>query len=269
MSSRRPVDFAGRVVWITGASSGIGEALAYAFAAAGAQIILSSRNEDRLKEVASRCLNPNRHLVLPLDLCRPSGLETQVRTALDRFGRIDILVNNGGISQRSFASETSLDTVRRIMETNFFGTVALTGAVMPSMLKKGSGRIVVISSLVGKLGTPLRSGYAASKHALHGYFDSLRAEVQRKGIGVTIVCPGFIRTSISINALTADGSCHGIMDDAQDAGMPADICASRILQAVAASRDEICIGGRELLAVYIRRFLPDLYNRLIVRAKVT
>jgi short-subunit dehydrogenase len=263
------VDFNGKVVWITGASSGIGEALACAFAAAGARVVLSSRNVDRLKETASRCLNPDRHLVLPLDLSDPSNLGDQVRTALDTFGRIDILVNNGGVSQRSFAAETSLDTVRRILETNFFGPVALTGAVLPSMLEQGSGRIVIISSLVGKMGTPLRSAYAASKHALHGYFDSLRAEVQRKGIGVTIVCPGFIRTNISINALTADGSCHGLMDDAQAAGMPADECASRILQAVAAGRDEVCIGGKELLAVHLRRFFPGLYNRLILKAKVT
>jgi len=269
MSSSGQVDFNGKVVWITGASSGIGEALAYAFAAAGAQVILSARSTDRLKEVASRCLNPDRHWVLPLDLSDLSSLGVQAHSVLDTYGRIDILVNNGGISQRSFATETSMETVRRIMETNFFGTVALTGAVLPAMLEKGSGRIVVISSLVGKIGTPLRSTYAASKHALHGYFDSLRAEVQKKGIGVTIVCPGFIRTSISINALTADGSCHGVMDDAQACGMSADLCASRLLKAVAAGRDEVCIGGKELLAVYIKRFFPSLYNRLVLRAKVT
>lgn len=269
MSSGGPVDFNGKAIWITGASSGIGEALAYAFAATGAQVILSSRNAGRLQEAASRCMNPDRHMVLPLDLSDTSNLAGKVDAVLDRFGRIDILVNNGGISQRSFAADTSLETVRRIMETNFFGTVALTGAVLPVMLGKGSGRIVVISSLVGKIGTPLRSSYAASKHALHGYFDSLRAEIQRKGIGVTIVCPGFIRTSISVNALTADGSCHGVMDDAQACGMSADLCASRLLKAIASGRDEVFIGGRELLAVYLKRFFPGLYNRLILRAKVT
>lgn len=258
-----------KTVWVTGASSGIGEALASAFSRAGARLILSARNLDRLKEVAGRCVDPERHLVLPLDLSDTSNHAKQVRAVLDRLGHIDILVNNGGVSQRCLVSETGMETDRRIMETNFFGTVSLTKAVLPSMLEKKSGHIVVISSLVGKFGTPLRSAYSASKHALHGFFDSLRAEVQDKGIQVTIVCPGFIQTNISVNALTADGTCHGIMDEAQAGGMPAGECAERILQAIEKGREEVLIGGKELLGVYIKRFFPSIFSRMIAKAKVT
>ena len=263
------MSFNDKVIWITGASSGIGEAMAYAFAGKGAHLIVSARNTKRLNEVKDRCSSPEHHLVLPLDLADSSIYSDSVRTVLDKFGRIDMLINNGGISQRSFALQTSLDTDRRIMETNFFGTVALTKSVLPSMLERGSGHIIVISSLVGKLGTPLRSTYSASKHALHGFFDSLRAELSAKGIKVLIVCPGFIRTNISINALSADGSCHGVMDDAQADGMTPEVCAEKIIQAVEQGKDEVLIGGKELLGVYLNRFVPGIFNRIIARAKVT
>ena len=259
----------GKVVWITGSSSGIGEALAYAFAKEGACLILSSRNASKLNEIKDRCPNPDRHLVLPLDLEDSSTFSADLRTALDKFGRIDILINNGGISQRSLAALTGIETDRRIMETNFFGTVALTKAVLPSMIERGSGHIVVISSLMGKFGTPMRSAYAASKHALHGFFDSLRAEVRSQGIKVTLVCPGFIRTNISINALCADGSCQGTMDDAQAAGLQAGVCAARILNAVVKGKEEVYIGGKEVMAVYLKRFFPGIFNRIIAKAKVT
>jgi len=261
--------FTGKVVWITGASSGIGEALAYAFSRSGARLVLSSRSVARLNEVKDRCASPDLHMVLPLDLLDSSDPGAKVGSVLERFGRIDILVNSGGISQRSLVCETGLDTDRRIMETNFFGTVALTKAVLPSMLERRSGHVVVVSSLVGKFGTPLRSAYSASKHALHGFFDSLRAEVCDKGILVTVVCPGFIKTNISINALTADGSCHGSMDDAQAAGMTADVCAEKMLKAIDAGKEEVFIGGKELLGVYLKRFAPGIFSRMIARAKVT
>lgn len=259
----------GRVVWITGASSGIGAAMAYAFAGMGAKLVLSARKTERLQEVKARCPYPDRHLILPLDLDDSSAFPEKVQSVLDAMGRIDILINNGGISQRSPAAETSLETVRRIMETNFFGTVALTKAVLPSMLKTSSGHIVVISSLAGKFGTPLRSTYSASKHALQGFFDSLRAELSGKGIRVLIVCPGFIRTNISINALCADGSCHGVMDDAQAAGLAPELCAEKIIQAIEKGKDEVLIGGKELIGVYLKRFVPSIFNRIIAKAKVT
>jgi dehydrogenase/reductase SDR family member 7B len=258
-----------KVVWITGASSGIGEAIAYAFARKGAKLILSARSTQRLNEVKDRCLSPEQHLVLPLDLTDTSTCANKVRIVLDAFGRIDMLINNGGISQRSFAFDTSLDTDRKIMETNFFGTVALTKSVLPSMIERGSGQIIVISSLAGKFGTPLRSTYCASKHALQGFFDSLRAELSFRGIKVLVVCPGFIRTNISINALCADGSCQGTMDKAQAGGMAPEVCAEKIIHAIEQGKDEVLIGGKEVLGAYLKRFVPGIFRWIIARAKVT
>jgi len=263
------MSYNGKVVWITGASSGIGEALAYALAATGAKLVLSARNEKRLDEVRLGCPSPDSHLVLPLDLERSGDFDSCARTVLDRYGQIDVLVNNGGISQRSLAADTNMETVRRIMEPDFFGAVALTRAVLPAMFRQNSGHVVVVSSLMGKFSTPLRSAYAAAKHALHGFFNSLRAEVRDRGIKVTIVCPGFIRTGISINALCADGSCHGIMDEAQAAGMSPSGCAERIIQAMGKGKDEVLVGGKEVIGVYLNRFVPGLFNRIIARAKVT
>lgn len=171
------MSFRDQVVWITGASSGIGEALAYAVSERGARLIVSARREQKLLEVQAACADPHAHLVLPLDLTDPEAIEPAATAALKHGNRIDILIHNAGLSQRSLAKHTSLEVVRRILETNFFGTVALTVALLPAMLERRVGRFVVVTSLVGKFGTPLRSAYAASKHALHGFFDSLRAEV--------------------------------------------------------------------------------------------
>jgi short-subunit dehydrogenase len=258
----------GKVVWITGASSGIGEALAHAWARRGARLILSARNEGRLREVQAACAHPERHLVLPLDLTDEATLGPAVATALAR-GPVEVLVHCGGISQRSLAKDTAIEVDRRILETNFFGAVALTKAVLPSMLARKAGHFVVISSLVGKFGTPLRSGYSASKHALHGFFDSLRAETWRDGIRVTIVCPGFIRTALTLNAVTGDGSAQGTMDRAQEQGMAPEDCAERIVRGVEKGKDEILVGGRERYAVYVKRFFPGLFSRVIRKIRVT
>ncbi len=263
------MSFAGQVIWITGASSGIGEALAYAFSAQGARLVLSARRQTRLEAVRASCTNPARHLIAPLDLAQSTTIPGIVETVLEQTGRIDILINNGGVSQRALASETPLDVDRRIMEVNYFGTVALTKAVLPSMLARQAGRIVVISSVVGKFGSPVRSAYAASKHALHGFFDSLRAEVYDDNLRVTIICPGFVTTDISVNALTKDGSAQGTMDNAQAAGMAPDECATRIMHALVRNKDEVYIGGREIMGIHINRLAPGLFNRIIRRTSVT
>lgn len=259
----------GKVVWITGASAGIGEALARAFAARGARVVLSARRAERLEAVRAGLPSPDEHLVLPLDLADPESLAAAAASAHARCGRIDVLVHNGGVSQRALARDTALAVDRRLMEVNYFGAVALTKAVLPAMLARRSGHVVVVSSLVGKIGTPLRSGYAASKHALHGFFDSLRAEVWREGIRVTVACPGFIRTEVSVNALTGDGAPQGSMDDAQAHGMASSACAAAIVRAVERGADEVLIGGKERWAVQLRRFFPGLFNRVIRTAKVT
>jgi len=260
--------FRDKVVWITGASSGIGEALAYAFSREGAHLVLSARRQDRLEQVRAQCTGPGKVLVLPFDITQLDCHPTMVGAVIEHFGQVDILVNNAGISQRSLAAETRLEVDRRIMEVNYFGVISLTKAVLPFMLQRGRGHLVVISSLLGKFGIPLRSAYCASKHALHGFFDSLRAEVHDQGIAVTLICPGWVRTEVSIHALRADGSEHGQMDTTIEKGMDPHVCARHILNAVHKRKAEVYIAGAEKLGVYLKRFTPGLFNWLIRRMRV-
>jgi len=253
-------------VWITGASSGIGEALAHAFHQAGARLILSARREDELRRVQAQCGGEALAKILPLDVTQADDLQDKAHTALEIFDGVDILVNNAGITQRSLVKDTEIDVYRKLMEVNFFGAVALTKAVLPSMVENKAGHIVIISSLVGKFGTPLRSGYAAAKHALHGFFDSLRAEVSHCGIEVLLVCPGYIRTDISLHALRGDGSAHAKMDSGQARGMPVEECAAEILKALARGKQEIYVGGRDKYIVYVKRFFPGIFSRMIARS---
>jgi short-subunit dehydrogenase len=256
--------FRDKVVWVTGASSGIGAALAVAFSREGAKVVLSARNAAELERVRAACDGgTDRHLVLPLDLTKYDMLPVAVSAVIDRFDRVDVLVHSGGVSQRSLVKDTDLATDRAIMDLNFFGTIALTKAVLPSMLARGGGHIVPISSVVGYVGTPLRSTYSASKHALHGFFDSMRAELAKDGISITIICPGYIRTNVSRNALTGDGTALGTMDPThQDAMLPKE-CARRIVNAVAKRKEESIVGGKERWAVLLKRFAPGLVSRMV------
>ena len=254
-----------KTVWITGASSGIGEALAYASAKMGARLILSARRTDELERVRLACVNADRHLALPLDLTRSETFPALVASVLQTCGHVDALINNGGISQRGLACETTTDVERKIFETDYFGPVALTKAILPSMRARRSGRVVVVSSVMGYVGTPMRSSYSAAKHALHGYFDSLRAEVWREGIRVTLVCPGYVDTAISKHALAADGSRPGSPRPRRRRGMPADRCADAILRAMTRDREEIALGGREVWGIWLQRFFPRLLARLVRR----
>lgn len=259
--------FENKAVWITGASSGIGAALAEAFAREGARLILSARREDELRQVASRC-GGGEYLVLPLDLAQPDTFPPLVEAAQKRFGRVDLVVHNGGISQRALIKDTRLDVDRRIMEINYFGAIALTKAVLPAMLAARSGHFVVISSVMGKIGTPQRSAYAASKHALHGFFDCLRAEVTDSGLQVTLICPGYIRTEVSKNALTGDGSPTNQTGVDVAEGYPADLTARQILDAVHAGKSEVYVGapGKERLALLLKRFVPGVLETIVRKA---
>ncbi|TCC93290.1 SDR family oxidoreductase [Pedobacter frigiditerrae] len=258
-----------KIVWITGASSGIGEALVYSYNSLGAKLIISSRNRDELLRVKSNCTdNINIH-ILPLDLEENESLPSKADEAIRIFGRIDILINSGGISQRSLALETDLKTEQRFLDINFWGTVILSKAILPQMIAQNSGSIVCVSSLVGKFGTRYRSAYAASKHALHGYFDSLRIELDNSNIQIMLACPGFIRTNVTINALTADGSTQGTMDDAQENGMSPEECAKQMIKAINAKKEEVYIGRKETKGVLLKRFFPKLFSKIIRKAKVT
>ncbi|RJQ77558.1 MAG: SDR family oxidoreductase [Desulfobacteraceae bacterium] len=267
---RRSTFFDDKVVWITGAGTGIGAALTMALAQRGARLIVSSRDESALNRVRDRCAPYTPHVfVLPLDLGHHDHFPNTAAAALAHFGRIDMLVNNGGISQRALVMETDFEVDRRIMAVNYLGQVALTKAVLPHMLAKGFGHIVVVSSIMGKMATPLRSGYCASKHALHGYFNALRSELVRKNIFVTLVCPAGIRTEISQRALTGDGSAYARMDPRQDKGMSPEACAAQIIRAIERRKDEVLVGPAVKYSAYINRFFPWLYNRVIGKIAVT
>jgi short-subunit dehydrogenase len=251
--------YANKVVWITGASSGIGEALAVSWSREGATVILSARSAEELERVRAACMNPERHRVLPLDLTDMSAIAAAAATV----PQVDVVVHSGGVSQRSLVADTDLATDRAIMEVNYFGTIALTKAVLPSMLARGSGHFVPISSVIGHVGIPTRSAYAASKHALHGFFDALRAETEKDGIRVTIVCPGYIRTKVSENALRGDGSKYGQLDETHRNAMLPEDAAPRIIDGVAKNKLEVRVGGKEIYAIALKRFVPGLAARVI------
>jgi short-subunit dehydrogenase len=254
-----------KVIWITGASSGIGEATAYEYAKDKTiKLVLSARRITELERVKAKTGLPAENiLVLPMDVTEIEHFGEKVQQVMDTFGQIDVLFNNAGISQRGSVAESNFGNYRTIMEVNFFGVIALTQAVLPIMLKQQSGNIAVTSSVSGKLGTPMRSGYCASKHALHGFFDSLRAEVWKDNIGVTLICPGYIKTDISKNAIAIDGSKHGKMDDNQLKGLSAKKCAKKIVNAIKGNKEEISIGGKETLGVHIKRFFPRILSRIV------
>jgi short-subunit dehydrogenase len=258
-----------KTVWVTGASSGIGKAVVQALDRAGAKVVLSARREKELEEVRADLSDPQRHHVEPLDLARHETIAAAVDRVTEATGGIDILINNGGVSQRSLVRDTDFAVDRRLMDINFLGTVALTKAVLPGMVQRGGGMVVVVTSLVGELSTPLRSAYAASKHALHGWFDALRAEEHDNGIRVLLAMPGFIRTELPLHALTGDGAPQGRMDAAQEAGMAPEVCAQRLLRAVQREREQVIIAGRERAGLYLNRWFPALFRKLIRRVKVT
>ncbi|MBN2712636.1 MAG: SDR family oxidoreductase [Planctomycetes bacterium] len=260
----------GKTAWITGASSGIGEGLAYAMAKAGAKLILSARSADKLEEVKRKCAGLGATAaVLQLDMSDHESFPEKVKEAESFCGPIDILVNNAGIGQRGSAVETIPEVDKRIMDVNFFGPIFLTKAVLPSMIERKSGQIVITSSVFGKFGGPTRTAYAASKHAVQGWFDCLRSEVHKDGITVTVICPGYIRTNISLHALEADGSSHNKLDKGQLKGMTPDECAAKMMKVIRKNKSEAYVGGFvEVGAVYLKRFLPGLFERIIRNVKV-
>jgi len=251
-------DFKDKVIWITGASSGIGEALALAFAKLGGRLVLSARREEELKRVANATgLADLDVMILPFDLSDTSKASALAAQVMNKFGKIDLLINNGGFSQRSSAMDTPAELEREIMEVNYFSAVNLTKSVLPYMKRQKSGHVVIISSIAGKFGFYLRSSYSAAKHALHGYFESLRLETESLGIRTMVVCPGKVKTNVSVNAVRADGSSHNQMDPSHENAMSAETCALQII------KEEIMVGGKELLIVKIRKFFPSLFSRII------
>ena len=253
-------DFAGKVVWITGASSGIGEALAKKCAERGSTLILSARNIDELNRVAGLCNEAGAAAckVVPIDVADHDSLPHVADSVLKEFGAIDLLVNNAGGSQRSFCKDTSFTVYQQMMDINVLGQIALTLAVLPSMLERGSGHLAVTSSVAGKIGAPQRTGYCAAKHAVMGFFDALRSEVTADGLQVTTITPGFIRTNVSSNALSGDGSATGVTDEDIAGGMDVDECAQVIIDGFENGIPEIAVGsGGEMGILDLKRSDPE------------
>jgi short-subunit dehydrogenase len=234
------MEFSGKTVWITGASSGIGAGLATAFSRAGARLILSGRRMEALAEVAGRC--QSEALLLPFETTDLDALPGIVAKAEAVTGQIDILINNAGISQRSLALDTDFEVYRTIMEVDYFAPLRLTQLVLPAMVKRGSGAIVNNASVAGKVGSPLRTAYCGAKHAMVGWSDALRAEIAQYDVTVHVVTPGFVATSIAANALKGDGSVNGPNDDPVNAGISIDEAAGQILDALATDTPEIPVG---------------------------
>jgi short-subunit dehydrogenase len=258
--------FEDQVVWITGASSGIGEALAYAFAKSGARVVLSARRAEALNRVANNCEAPKANIFcLPIDLAQSAQAPNWVNQVVAQFGRVDVLINNAGIGQIGYAEDMTDAVERDIMEINYFGQVNLTRAVLPLMKARGSGKIVVISSILGKFGMAGLAAYAASKHAVQGYFESLRAEVQQHGMQVLIVSPGFIKTDVTKNSLLPDGRKYEKDSPAQEKGLPTAVFAQRFLRAVAGNRKHVYIGRMETWAPTFKFFFPGIFYWLIAK----
>ncbi len=261
--------FKDKIVWITGASSGIGEAVAFALIEQGATVVASSSSTEKLEASKAKAPKPELFHIIPLDLGKADTIEPIAKQVIDQFGRIDILINNAGISQRSLVLDTPIANDRKVMEIDYFGTVILTKSVLPQMIKQGGGHLLCTSSIVGVFGFPLRSAYSAAKHALHGFFESLRLEYYKQNINVSIIIGGRINTAISMNAVTADGSAYGKLDDGQKNGISSEKAAQQILKGIRKNKREIKVGGKELLMVTLKRRFPCLHFRIAKRVKAT
>jgi short-subunit dehydrogenase len=260
--------FNNKVIWITGASSGIGKHLALALSKNNCKLILSARRTKELEKVKQLCATPNSVHVLPLDLADSESMNHIVNDAISAFGRVDILINNGGISQRSPIINTTIEVDRKLMEIDYLGTVALSKFLLPHFISNKSGHFVVVSSLMGKFSSPLRSAYCGAKHALHGFFNALRLEHSKDRIKVTLICPGFVNTNVARNALIGDGSQQGYQDDMTENGLDVDVFVQKMIKAIRKEKYEAYIGKFERFGVYVQRLSPRLIHWLVMRSKV-
>ncbi len=253
--------FAGRHIWLTGASSGIGAALAQLLAERGAHLTLCARRQSVLEQVRAGLAHPERHRVMVLDLAAPEDVLAQVQGRAEA-DPVDMLINNAGIAQRGRADETHFSVDRRVMEVNYLGAVAMTKALMPALVASGRGVVASVASVSGLLGSQGRSAYSASKHALMGFMESLRAEMHGK-LQVTVACPSWVKTQISVNSLTPTGDALGVMEPGIANGLSAEACAVAILDAIERGRDQVVIGkGISALAPTVKRFFPSIFTRM-------
>ena len=263
------MNYSGKTVWITGASSGIGAELARLFAQEGARVLISSHEAEELEGVRKSLEPVSREVhTVVFNLGNPDEVKATAEKVLAEYGRVDVLMNNGGISTRAEAIETSIEMDRKIMEIDYFSGVILAKTLLPAMIENGYGHIGVTSSISGKFGWPLRSAYAAAKHALFGFYKSLWAENNQKGIRVTLFSPGRVRTNISYHALLKDGKEHGKMDPGLDKGITPATCARKMIRAMKRNRKDVLIGSSELIMVWIHKYCKPLYHRMVNRVPV-
>ncbi len=261
--------FQNKTVWITGASSGIGEATAYRFAEEGAKVIVTALESDLLENVVakSKSLGAPDAAALPFDLSQLDALEELANRAWDIFGGIDIFYNNAGISQRGTTVETEMSVIYKVMDIDYFAPVIMTKVILPKMIARGGGQLVVTTSIAGLFGFPMRCAYSSAKHALYGFFETIQAENYKDNIRVTIICPGRVQTKISLYALEKDGRQHGKMDAGQAGGVTPQQAANKIVKAVYRKKREVLVGSKELLMAHIKRFFPGLCASLSRKVK--
>ncbi|WP_089603834.1 SDR family NAD(P)-dependent oxidoreductase [Acinetobacter piscicola] len=259
----------GKVIWITGASSGIGKALATECALKGAQVVLSARRLDELEKVRSGLQDSEQHISVAMDITDEGQVRHAYEQVLKEKGRIDWLVNNAGLSQRALIADTTMQTERAIMEIDYFSQVFLTKLVLPTFLAQKSGRIAFVSSVAGLLGTQYRATYSAAKAAIHMWANSLRAEVAQEGVKVSVIFPGFVKTNVSFNALNGAGKPQAHQDDAIENGLEADEFAQQTVSALIKGEEYIVVGGRkEKLGVWVSRLSPTTLYKMIRKMKV-
>jgi len=256
------------IIWITGASSGIGKELCFQYSKRGHHLIISARNEEALNSVKDASHQPENIRVLPLDIGQHDIAPETVKKALEFWGSINVLINNAGISQRSLILETDFFVYKKLIDINYLGTVALSKALLPHFMERQQGHFVVVSSLMGKFSSPYRSGYCGAKHALHGFFDALRMEHEKDNIDVTLVCPGFVQTDVAKNALTADGTHQKSNDQATKNGLPVSLFCQKMINSIEAKKFEVYIGGKEKKGIVMKRFFPKLLHKLVLRSQV-
>ena len=235
----------------------------------GHKLVISARRTEMLEQVKANCSESDSVAIVPLDLSQFDTLSVVVRRAIQKYGTIDILINNGGISQRSLIIDTELEVFKKMIDVNYMGTISLTKSLLPEFIKNQGGHFVTVTSLMGKFGSPYRSGYCGAKHALHGFFDVLRMEHEKDNIKVTLICPGFIQTDVAKNALKGDGSAQKKEDNATQNGMSVALCAKKIINAIEKNKFEAYIGGKEIMGVYLKRFLPKVLHKVVLKSDVT
>jgi short-subunit dehydrogenase len=255
-------DLRGKYIWITGASSGIGASLAKQLNMIGANVIASARREEKLLNLKEACEHPEKMITIPLDITDQISIDNATNK-VEKLDGLDMVIHNAGIAQKGLVIENDMEVDRRIMETNYFGTVALTKAIMPIFLKQGRGWFSIVSSFGGVLGLPGRSAYAASKHALHGFFESLRAENMKCKINVSFIIPGFINTNITVKGLNGNGQPCGVLETSHRLGMSADQCALKMIEGFEKRKNKILVGKNEVLLLHIHRISPSLAKYII------